>query len=324
MKPRDDEGRDDLAASKSGEPASGLPPASTTPRGLDALLAEAIHTFTEAARLRMPTAAQNGGSGRTGRAQRTEPVDWAEFVTLAVAGAVANMGSVATVLRGRPGSWEAASVRAMLASAVGEDPAELLRHRTEPLRVMLWPAEILADLGYDAVYDESQNLLVEKQQRHIWRYQLDMDRSWRPLDEDAPPCKLIAKEWTEPGSVMAVPRSEQDEREYGRLLDLEARTEEMRYDGDPHRYGEALRTAVISTAAELFPGLLVPIDIRVEVDVPGDDDRWDVFGPESPLIDAARRGTPLPWSGLRPHEYPVGRAVDVERAAGRLPHQRLG
>lgn len=38
-------------------------------------------------------------------------VDWAEFVTLAVAGAVANVGSVEKALQGRPGSWEADSER---------------------------------------------------------------------------------------------------------------------------------------------------------------------------------------------------------------------
>ena len=37
------------------------------------------------------------------------PIDWAAFVTLALAGAAANIGSVYRILAGRPGSWEAAS-----------------------------------------------------------------------------------------------------------------------------------------------------------------------------------------------------------------------
>lgn len=107
--------------------------------------------------------------------------------------------------------------------------------------MLLRPAEILADLGYDAVYDEWQRLLVEQQHRHVWRYQLGADRSWRPLDEDAPPCEHLVQEWSEPGGVLAVPRSPRDEREDDRLVDLEARTEDLRQDDDPHLYGAVLR-----------------------------------------------------------------------------------
>ncbi len=60
-------------------------------------------------------------------------------------------------MAGRPGSWEADAVRSMLLSAVGEDPAELLRHRTEPLTVVVNVDDILTDLGYSDLYYDATN-----------------------------------------------------------------------------------------------------------------------------------------------------------------------
>jgi len=53
------------------------------------------------------------------------PIDWAEFVTLALAGAAANVGSTAKILSGRPGSWEADRLRETPASTVGADDEDL-------------------------------------------------------------------------------------------------------------------------------------------------------------------------------------------------------
>ena len=63
---------------------------------------------------------------------RREPADWAEFVTLALTGAAANVGSIEAALRGRPGSWEADGARSLLQSTAGERQAVL--HRTAPPR----------------------------------------------------------------------------------------------------------------------------------------------------------------------------------------------
>jgi hypothetical protein len=49
------------------------------------------------------------------------PIDWAEFVTLALAGAAANIGGNEQILACRPGSWEAERVRQTLQSTVGVD-----------------------------------------------------------------------------------------------------------------------------------------------------------------------------------------------------------
>lgn len=287
----------------------------------DELLADAVRVLTEAARLRRPVLEQGTSGGWQAHPTRTEPADWAQFVTLTLAGAAANIGGVEKALRGRPGSWEADSVRSMLGSTVGDDPAELLRHRTQPLRLVLRPAEILADLGYDAVYDESQRILLEEQNRRVWRYELDQDLSWRALDEGAPECDAPSDEWTRPGRVLVVARSEEDEQEYDRLLDLEARLEDLRYDGDPRVYGQALRAAVTATSAELFPG--VPVEVEVDLDGRRFPELDEFDGPEEQLVEAAQRDTKLPWTGIAPRDYAAREIVDVERAAGRLPHQRL-
>lgn len=89
-------------------------------RTWDDVMSDAIRALTEAARLRRPPLeAVTDGDGQA-TVTHAGAVDWAEFVTLAVAGAVANVGSVEKALQGRPGSWEADSVRTMLASTVGE------------------------------------------------------------------------------------------------------------------------------------------------------------------------------------------------------------
>jgi hypothetical protein len=109
-----------------------MTPPSDQSRNQNEVLADAIRVLTEAARLRLPVLRQAETGGWQPHPLQTEPADWAEFITLAVAGAAANIGSIERALEGRPGSWEAHAVRSLLLSTVGEDPAELLRHRTEP------------------------------------------------------------------------------------------------------------------------------------------------------------------------------------------------
>jgi hypothetical protein len=87
--------------------------------------------------------------------------DWAEFVTLALAGAAANIGHVEAVLGGRPGSWEAEGVRQLLISTVGDDGRQLLRHRTEPLVIDLYVDEVLLDAGAWTAYDQATRSSID-------------------------------------------------------------------------------------------------------------------------------------------------------------------
>ena len=118
----------------------------TTQHTYASLLADAIRVLTAAARLRWPASGESGN-------ECGEPVDWAEFVTSALAGAAANIGQIEAVLAGRPGSWEAEGVRQLLWSTVGEDD-RLLRHRTEPVVVDVYVDEILVEMGAWAAYDK--------------------------------------------------------------------------------------------------------------------------------------------------------------------------
>jgi hypothetical protein len=297
------------------------------------VLADAIRVLTEAARLRRPAMQQSADGGWEPHPTQTEPADWAEFITLAVAGAAANVGSIEQILEGRPGSWEADAVRSMLFSTVGEEPEGLLRHRTEPIRVVLRPAVILSDLGYAALYDESRRIIQAEQDRHMWRYRLQQDRTWSPLDPGAPayadafdvpepPAAMDPAETLSPGTSLVVPRSAADEAACDALDDLEAALEDLQDEGDPRAYGEALKVTVLAEAGRMYPSVAVEITIDTDEWIWRDDSSYP--SPEEQLIDAAVDQTPLPWSGIAPKDYPPGQSVsDTERAAGRLPHLRL-
>ena len=82
--------------------------------------------------------------------------------------------------------------------------------------------------------------LAEEMQRHVWSYQLNEDRTWAALEDDAPPHDRAPDEEYPTGTILHVPRSDADEAEYDRLRDLEGRIVDLEYDEDPRPYGEAL------------------------------------------------------------------------------------
>jgi hypothetical protein len=202
--------------------------------------------------------------------------------------------------------------------------------------VVLRPAEILADLGYTVLYDDSRQILREQQDRHLWRYRLGEDRAWTPLDAGAPayagafdvdvpesPAGDLAGT-LRPGTVVTVPRSAADEAAYDALCDREAALEDLEYEDDPRAYGEALKAAVLTAAGRMYPGITVEITIDTGERTWRDDSPYWGAVPEEALIDAAVSTTALPWSGIAPADTPPGQSIaDTERAAGRLPHLRL-
>lgn len=119
--------------------------------GYDELLGRAVEVLTAAVRYERPTLRQNDDGKWEPDPDRTERGDWAEFVTLALAGAAANAGGIEAALAGRSGSWEAYGVRQLLESTVGDDEGMLWRHRTEPVRLTVYADELLTDADYDAV-----------------------------------------------------------------------------------------------------------------------------------------------------------------------------
>jgi transcriptional regulator with XRE-family HTH domain len=164
------------------------------PRPYDEVLHDAVSVLTEASRLTNKTMRQtSSGQWEVDPDPRAAvPIDWAEFVTLALAGAAANVGGVEAALAGRGGSWEAEMVRQTLNSTVFDDK-DLLRHRTEPVVVDLWVESILSHLG-----DPSDDLYAAAAN------EVDARADTVPHPTDLPPGpfspddpRLIDKPWVE-------------------------------------------------------------------------------------------------------------------------------
>src|SRR3954451_2806122 len=198
----------------------------TGARGWDELLATAVRVLTEAARLRHFSGA---GTGQ----EATVPVDFAEFVSLAVAGATANVGGIDAVLAGRPGSWEAGYVRDMLVSTVGWDEEYLWEHRTEPLVIRIDVDVILSELGIAGLFDESDAEITHREDAVDVVYDvLGPDGTWSCSHLTAPPLDEGAIEtleaWVRPGyKVYREPTPKQD-AELERLQVLRDRLEALR------------------------------------------------------------------------------------------------
>jgi hypothetical protein len=259
------------------------------PRSVEQVLAEAIAVMTEAARL---TWTRIDRDGRT----VTVKGDWAEFVSLALAGAAANVGGIDDALAGRPGSWEADHVRSLVTSTVGEDEQQLLGHRTEPVIVDVFVDEIMAELGMWKAYDDAQQELTG-------RY-TDCT-SATPVE----------------ASKMPMPTVEQEQR-LDELAELEERLENQRLR-DWSEYGQELKTQ-IEAAAGRRPLLRVPVVVHIDVETfRADAGRYGAL--QDQLLREAIGNTPLPGateplrtSPERPFPSPLSRltASAPARAAG--------
>ena len=87
-------------------------------------------------------------------AEHEEPVDAGEIICRVVTSVAANLGGAEQLLAGRPGSWEADLVRNMVGSTAGNDEAELLRWRTEPVRIELDVDDVFTDFGIAGLYND--------------------------------------------------------------------------------------------------------------------------------------------------------------------------
>lgn len=280
----------------------------------DRLMAEAVRVLTAAARLTRPVQRQDeSASEEAGHpvwvdSGRREPADWAEFVTLALAGAAANIGGIEAVLAGRPGSWEADGVRQLLASTVGYDQQYLLEHRTEPVVVDIYVDELMVDLGLWESYNKAAQELIR-------RY----DALGMP----------VVTEWVvdpDLGQIMGElpPATEEQERQAEAINELEEALERLRLQ-DYAAYGAALR-AHIEDAATRQDGLRVPVVVNVDLETfrqdPEEDGAPYRVTAAVRLLDGAVAATPLPGDGRDPLDRLESRvdpiAAAVTREAARL------
>ncbi len=240
------------------------------PRSVEQVLADAIAVLTVAARL---TWTRTDGDGQT----VTVTSDWAEFVTLALAGAAANVGGIDDALADRPGSWEADHVRNLLTSTVGEDEQQLLGHRTEPVVVDVFVDEIMADLGMWKAYDDAQQELTR-------RY--------------ADCTSATTAEFSE----MPTPTVEQEQR-LDELAELEERLDNQRLR-DWTEYGQALKTQ-IESAVSRRQLLRVPVVVHVDVKTfRVDAEHRGAL--QDQLLQEAIMNTPLPGTTQRLRSSPDG------------------
>ena len=92
-----------------------------------------------------------------------EPVDFGEIACHVITTVAANLGGVDELLAGRPGSWEADYVRRIVQSTAGDDPDELLRFRTEPVRLAFDAEDVFYDLGLSDLYESDAEALGRRE-----------------------------------------------------------------------------------------------------------------------------------------------------------------
>jgi hypothetical protein len=242
---------------------------------------QAVNVLTAAARLHW------AGTDPDGQPV-TGAVDWAEFVSLALAGAAANIGGIEAILAGRPGSWEADSVRNLLVSTVGYDGEYLLEHRTEPIVVTLFVDEILNDQG---VWESYEGALQELARRYevIGLPTAGYDETLARLDA----------------------MTSEQERQADEIADLEDELERQR-ERDWAEYGQALKSRVETTAAQAG-GLTVPVVVNIDLEtfrrVQRDTDDCGIAGQ---WATAAINETPLPGANRLPLDRLRQAAVTAE------------
>ena len=127
----------------------------TTEPTTDTLQRQAIEALTALAR-------QSRARGAGTPDATTEPVDFADLAAHVLTAVAANMGSVGTLLAGRPGSWEADLIRRLVEGTAGEDVDELIRYRTEPVQLHFDAEDTFYDFGIGDLYDPEQKAAFDR------------------------------------------------------------------------------------------------------------------------------------------------------------------
>ena len=212
--------------------------------------------------------------GRGTSSEQQDQADFAEFLTPALAGTAANLGGIEPLLAGRSGSWEADYVATLLVATVGYDEQYLDEHRTEPLVIRVHVDDILNELGFWTLYDEAHDELTRR------------DATGTPATTRASASR---------------PSGAQDLAEHDLICELHEALDRQR-EQDCAAYGAGVRRAARAAAAELFPGLRMPVEVIVELG-------WhnDIGLSDTECRRARRGGCGTPPGGTRRCPVPVSR-----------------
>lgn len=282
-------------------------------------IARAIAALTEAAR---GTKIRGAGTPH----EAIEQADFADIAAHVLTSVAANIGGVEAVLAGRPGSWEAGLVHDLIRGTAGDD-SELLRWRTEPVRVYIDPELELADFGLDELYEEAgdeltrraehaQDALFEALATSEERARMEEihagTRDFFKIEdageqERATALVLEAGTITEAITQRAAAAHDSLLTEQVRALRASEAVEKL-WEQDQAAYQAAYLEAV---RAQL---LQRGIDVEVEaIGSQGDPDSGFPLSDE--LHEHARRTAPLPMTGQAP-DFDAGTPADAVRRAG--------
>lgn len=248
--------------------------------------------------------------------------DMGEFICHAVTAAAANAGGAEELLSVRTGSWEADYVRQIVMSTAGEDLADLLRHRTEPVRVYLPTTYLAEELGLRELADDEAGP-AEEAAEALWAqipaevWELDPDRHFAGLPDAAQPRRVRAD--ITPAQRAALEAAEAANE----LAAAEGDRIEAMYQADEAALAAALRAAVAEIVTE--HGLPVEIFEVVDASRPNSDPiGWGELGE---LLDTIEYGEAearavIPGLGVARRDV-EGSVPDALRAAGLSYVQRL-
>ena len=256
--------------------------------------------------------------------EHAERVDFGAIVCQVVTAVAANVGGVEVLLSGRPGSWEADCVRQIVQNMTGDDDTELLRYRTEPVRVEIDVEDVFYDFGLTDLYefdtDELAARVAAADEAMFEAYATPEERARieeihtarthlmvadNPLAEQ----KLLRKEEQAIIETIEQRAAAADDPLVATLataVEAEETAHEL-WRQDQAVYREAY-VAVIRQA-------LTDYGLTIEVVEPNSAElkKWDLLADE--LHEHARKIAPLPMTGVAP-DWTNGRPADALRRAG--------
>ncbi|KJL40865.1 hypothetical protein RR49_00368 [Microbacterium ginsengisoli] len=284
-------------------------------------VADAIAALTTAAR---QTRVRGAGTEHAA----VEPVDFGEIACHVITTVAANLGGVDELLAGRPGSWEADYVRQIVQSTAGDDPDELLRYRTEPVRLAFDAADVFYDLGLSDLYEQATAELGSREDA------LD-EELFNAVATPEERARIADIQAAMPADVFGV-----DEQDRDRVLALmqEAQSitgaviERAESTGEPQAAALASARAATATVEELWQQDLaaytaaylaaarryftdrgVTCEVELTTTPTGEPATWDTLTDQ--VHEYARTNAPLPMTGEAP-DYSDGSPADALRRAG--------